>query len=142
MERYLITSPKFSGTIELVYSDTGKLARLDFTQAALDLAQVEWVKQRTPVLVSGANLTQAFGPINAIIVSADFIVTFEEYWTKYNKKINKKRCMPIWERLNKAKQVQAFYGIEKYEKFLKTTTRQKLDPENYLRNEAWENEWR
>ena len=34
-------------------------------------------------------------------------------------------------------------GIVKYDRFLAYKgNREKLDPENYLRNEAWENEWR
>jgi hypothetical protein len=65
------------------------------------------------------------------------------FWQRYDKKINRKRCEPLWEKLSKPKQVAAWAGIDAYNKFLQANSwRKKADPETYLRNEMWENEWK
>ena len=51
--------------------------------------------------------------------------------------------MQLWNKLGKTEQVKAYYGITTYDKYLsRETWRGKVDPENYLRNQMWENEWK
>jgi hypothetical protein len=65
------------------------------------------------------------------------------FWQLYDKKINRKRCEPLWDKLSKNKQVAAWAGINAYNKFLQANSwRKKADPESYLKNEMWENEWK
>ena len=88
------------------------------------------------------DIEAAFKDTKAMIVEDEFEVTFDMFWIAYNKKINRKRCEPIWNKLSKPKQVKAYYGVKSYDKYLKVESwRQKADPENYLRNEMWENEY-
>jgi hypothetical protein len=67
---------------------------------------------------------------------------YDMFWKAYNKKINNKRCIQLWNKMSKTKQVKAYYGITQYDKFLsKEDWRTKADPETYLRNEMFYNEW-
>jgi hypothetical protein len=140
MRRFLITSQKFTGTAELVYSDAEILCCIDLRNALMDIDTIIAFKRIAPVNI--VSMPSSFSS-ETTVIEADFEVTFEMFWQKYNKKINKARCTPLWARMNKADQVKAFYGIDAYDKFLgRKLIREKLDPENFLRNKAWENEWR
>lgn len=140
MRKFIITSPAFTGQAEILFRQTGTLAKIDCTNTNMDSLLMRSFKARCPEHID--LIEQAFAGTQATVVEADFDVTFDMFWQAYNKKINKKRCEPIWDKMRKDQQVKAWMGIAKYDRFLKNTTRGKLDPENYLRNEAWENEWR
>lgn len=141
MRKYIITSPNFTGQVEILFDENGLLQTVDFRQCSIKHpAAIETFKSTIPATIK--QLEDAFKGTKATIIEADYEVSFDDFWEKYNKKINKKRCLPLWAKLTKAKQIKAIAGITRYDRFLQQTTRGKLDPENYLRNEAWENEWR
>ncbi|HNP24640.1 MAG TPA: hypothetical protein PKM63_21795 [Panacibacter sp.] len=141
MRKFIITSPSFTGSAEIVFNTAGVLSVIDISQTNMTGYLVDQFKHVVPAQVD--LLESAFKKSKATIVEADYEVNFEMFWEKYNKKINKKRCLPIWDKLSKPKKLAALMGIVKYDRFLAYKgNREKLDPENYLRNEAWENEWR
>ena len=87
-------------------------------------------------------LQEAFAPTSAIVVEADFEVNFDMFWKAYNHKINKLRAVALWGKLSKTDQVKAYYGVAVYDKFLKKEGyRKKADPETYLRNKMYDNEY-
>jgi hypothetical protein len=111
-------------------------------QAEMDAEIVLRFKDAIPVTVETLMTGNAFSKATTI-VEADFTITFEMFWQRYDKKINRKRCEPLWNKLSKTKQVTAWAGIEAYNKFLQGNSwRVKADPETYLRNEMFENEWK
>ena len=142
MRRFLITSPAFTGEADILYDETGRLVKLDVMSTDMPPAIVNIFKEKIPVKVE--NLTAAFESNRATIVETSFEVSFDMFWQKYDKKINRKRCELIWAKLSKADQVSAFYGIDKYTKYLKTkeSWRSKADPEKYLKDRYWENDWK
>ncbi len=140
MRKFLITSPHFKGTAEILYREDGILVRIDVGQTEMPGGMVKKFKDTIPVHLN--DIEAAFKETKAMIVEDEFEVTFDMFWIAYNKKINRKRCEPIWNKLSKPKQVKAYYGVKNYDKYLKVESwRQKADPENYLRNEMWENEY-
>lgn len=140
MKRFLITSPKFSGQAEVIYSDEGLLSRLDCQDTNMPPPLIAHFKSTVPVFLQ--DLAKSFSA-STIIVEAEYEITFDMFWKKYNKKINKSRCTLLWGKMNKALQVQAYFGIDGYDKYLlKEGWRSKADPETYLRNKYWENEYR
>lgn len=90
-----------------------------------------------------ADLEEAFKSAATLtVVESDFEITFEMFWLKYRKKINRLRAEANWKRLSKTQQVKAYYGIDAYDKFLdRMEWRKKQDPENYLKNKMWESEY-
>jgi hypothetical protein len=141
MRRFLITSPAFNGQAEVVYNKDGLLCTIDTRNAEMPIKTIEAFKLKIPVVL--VNLQEVFANSKATIIEADFEVTFEMFWNKYDRKINRKRCMPLWDKLSKPDQVQAYYGIDAYDKYLKKESwRSKCDPDKYLRDRYWENEWK
>ena len=139
MKRFLITSPKFTGQAELLYNDAGVLCKIDCTDTNMGAA-IHQFKQQVPA--REGMLQESFSS-QTVIIEAEFEVTFDMFWKKYNKKLNKSRCIMLWGKMNKAHQVQAFFGVDSYDKYLKKEGwRNKADPETYLRNAYWENEYR
>jgi len=123
----------------MVYNGKGTLSQLDMNSADMDAELTSVFMRIVPIVESG--LATAFKK-DTTIVQEDFKVSFDDFWNAYNHKINKKRCIPLWDRMTKNQQVKAFYSIRDYDKFLKNNKRMKCDPENYLRNEMWENEYK
>lgn len=140
MRRFIITSPAFTGQAELVYDSENILVKIDVSNTNMRTLVFRF-KNMVPTLAD--DIATAFAPTRATVIEADFEVTYEMFWSKYNKKINNKRCIALWGKLTKTKQVKAFYGVDAYDKYLsKESWRSKADPETYLRNEMWENEWK
>lgn len=138
MKRFLITSDKFTGQAELVYDDV-KLVNVSLidTNMNAELAQA-FVR-----CISGKaeNVADKFGGSTKIL-AADLEITFEMFWKAYDKKINKNRCIALWQKLNNSERTEAYIGIRKYNKYLhEIKWRSKADPETYLRNRYWENEY-
>ncbi len=141
MKRYLIAAKAYQGDAELWFDENGKLIRIDIAKTNMHPEVMEDFKRDAPILES--NLHEAFAHVKCTITEADIIITFEQFWAKYNKKINKARCLPIWNKMSQNEQLKAYTGIDKYNAYLKKEHwRNKLDPENYLRNKTWENEYR
>lgn len=138
----IVSSPFFKGNAELLYDRHGKLILINLHQAEMSIKTTAAFKANVPVMLEDL-FNSKIKDFEAIIVEKDFEVSFDMFWNKYDKKINRKRCVVYWERLSKTEQVSAYVGITKYFTFLgKTDWRQKLDPENYLKNHSWENEWK
>lgn len=141
MKRLLISAISFTGDAELWFDENGKLIRIDISKTNMHPEVLEDFKQVVPVHISG--MDKAFEGIKCTITEADIIISFEQFWKKYNKKINKVRCLPLWNKLGQGEQLKAYTGLDKYIAFLKKETwRTKLDPENYLKNKTWENEYK
>ncbi|MBS1641330.1 MAG: hypothetical protein JST94_11880 [Bacteroidetes bacterium] len=143
MRRFLISNAdKFEGTAEIIYNNAGLLCKIDLTQCVMDGNIIEQVKRVIPFNISLFVEAKWCG-VGTTVVEGDYEINFEMFWAKYNKKINKKRALAIWNKINKTEQVKSYYGIEPYDKYLKETKwRNKADPDTYLRNEMYDNEYK
>src|SRR5687767_4398903 len=109
MRRFLVTSPSFSGEAEIVYNTNETLIWIDMSKTNMGANIVTAFKAKVPANVH--LLAAAFADTMATIVEADYEVSFEMFWQKYDKKINRKRCEPVWNKLIKTEQVRAYNGI-------------------------------
>lgn len=140
MKRYLITNPRYSGAAEIVYNQHGLLQKIDVSNTSMDEFVLGFFKKSVPVQL--ANITEAFGPATTIVES-DVEVTFEMFWVAYRKKINRLRSESLWKKISKTEQVQAYYAIAIYDKYLqKNDWRNKADPDTFLRNKYYQNEYK
>ncbi len=143
MVKFTVTSPSFSGEIYVVYGQNNELLLLDFLHAEIGVDQIQWIKDRMPAMYFKNNFLSHFGKANLNFISSDFDVTFQQFWDFYNKKINKGRCLPKWNKLSHSERVKAYFGVKVYFNYLKGTGfRSKADPERYLNDKMWENEWK
>lgn len=148
MKRYIITSPAFSGSVNVLYGTDDKLQFIDFMKCEMSMYQVDFFKTRIPAYFSGnegsiPELLKAFGQGNRLsIVEEGYKVTFDQFFDRYAIKRNKQRVQKIWDKLNEADQVNAYFKLGNYERHLALNTwKTKAEPDTYLRNRYWEGDW-
>ncbi|MBS1740707.1 MAG: hypothetical protein JST88_09220 [Bacteroidetes bacterium] len=142
MKRFIVTSPSFAGEVYIIYGGDDVLLCLDFRNAQLTLKQADYLRAYTPVQF-GTGFVEAFGEANLTFVHEAYVITFEEFWQRYDRKVNRVRATQLWSRLSKADQAKAWAGLATYDRYLAANPwRTKADPEKYLRAKYWENEWK
>lgn len=142
MKKFIATSSGFEGEVHIVYNDDGVLMFVDFSFSNIEPEGIQWIKDRTPVKYTSEWFHKSFNTDRLTFVEESFHVDFEMFWKRYNHKINKKRCVDLWNKMGKTQQVKAYFGITAYVNYLnRTGYRNKKDPENYLRNKMWETDW-
>lgn len=147
MKKFLITSENYHGEIAVLYKekeDFHQLMMIDFLQADLNDEQVTYFNHKIPSKVKHWDeVLAAFGSTKLVFTSSNFQVSFEAFWRKYDRKINKIRCEKIWEKMSLAARADAYVGLTKYLHHLQLNAwKSRADPETYLKNRYWENEWK
>ena len=143
MKRYIITSPKFTGEINVLYGLDNKLQFIDFMKCDLTDEQLDYIKTLMPIHFTNLQeFTSAFGKSKLDVIEEGYRVSFEQWWTRYNLKRNQKRCLKLWGNLSEADQVNAHFKLGLYERHLMLNQwKTKAEPDTYLRNRYWENDW-
>jgi hypothetical protein len=140
MKQFLITNPRYTGEAIAVYNDKGLLQKLDVSQTDMQPPAIDAFKKQVPVFAE--NLSKSFGP-QTIIVGNDILISFMEFWEKYDHKFKKERAEQVWDRLSKSDRALAFDRLDKYHKHLRKIPDQaKLYPDTYLRSKAWLNDYK
>lgn len=148
MKKYIITSPAFEGEMNVLYGTDGKLMYVDFMKCDLSEEQMKFFKERLPVYFSSseegsAQLASHFGKSRLNVVEQGYTVTFDQWWTRYNVKRNRERCEKLWNKLSEADRAAAFFKLGLYERHLAVNPwKTKAEPDTYLRNKYWNNDWR
>lgn len=141
MKQFILTHPKLQGQIVLQYNDAETLQLVDMTEVAMQAEGIGRFLQKVPTQI--AQLWPYTAQFGTTIVESTFEISFDVFWKRYNKKINRIRALKLWDKLNTTEQIAAYYGIPKYDAYLKKESwRSKADPETYLRNKYWENEYK
>ena len=142
MKRFLITNPKFTGAAEIIYNQAGLLIIIDFSNCIMEELQITYFKKVVPTQMEVLINNNPFSADTSILAS-EVEVTFDMFWNAYQKKINRKRAEVLWVKLAKMEQVQAYSGVKPYIKFLqKESWRSKADPDTYLRDKFYHNEYK
>lgn len=141
MAKFIITSPQFTGEIELVYNDDGYLIKYD-NRSEMDRTQIDYLLCRFPV--HSALLQSLFSKSKSLVTEVSEDLSFDLFWNKYSYKIgNKKRCEKLWELLTDKEKHDCLAAIRKYDTYL--SQRPKMDkayPETFLNQKRWENDYR
>ncbi len=140
MKRFLITSPRYEGEAVLYFNADGLLQKIDCSFTNMDAATIGHFKKAAPVNMD--DLTKAFlHP--TIVVESEYQISFDMFWKKYDHKFNRPRAEQLYNRLSKTEKVLAYFGLDKYHKYLRKNPLQaKLHPDTYLRNKAWLNDYK
>lgn len=141
MRKFIFTG-NFEGSFELIYRDD-ELVVIDIRQSSLNIKQRRYIYDNAPRSFYVEMLKSFADNTKTHCIEETVTATFSDFWTAYNRKINKKRCEKLWAKLSQFQQLQAVDGIKKYDRHLKLNSwKSKADPEKYLKDEYWENEWR
>lgn len=65
--------------------------------------------------------------------------TFDDFWTKYAKKVDRLKCEKIWKKISQEAREKIMEHLERYVRSTPEIQFRK-DPATYLRNKSWENE--
>jgi hypothetical protein len=142
MKKFICTAKTFVGEVHILYASNNQLLLIDFQQATLAPRQIEYLKVKCPAVYDDT-FVAAFGNAPLEFVAEGYKVSFEMFWERYAHKVNKKRCMQLWDKLSEANKVKAFAGLNPYLRHLQYNTwKNKADPETYLRNQYWLNEYK
>ena len=139
MKRYSLTFPSVAGNVVFGYSDEGVLV-LFRNEGEMTPLQKAWFADFLPARQD--QLQDFATKLKAKLEEMPEDLTFEAFWVKYGKKINKKRCEPMWAKMPDTQRIKALRAIVPYKAFLlRTGYRSQVDPENYLKNEYYETDW-
>lgn len=145
MKRFIMTSPAFTGEINVLYGLDHKVMYIDFMKCDLSAEQIQYFKTRLPATFEDGDpekLLTYFGNARLNITEEQYFVSFEQFWNRYNLKRNRERCEKLWQKLSQADQVSAFAKLSRYERHLQLNTwKTKADPDTYLRNKYWQDDW-
>lgn len=75
-------------------------------------------------------------------VTAELWPSFEDFWLMYDKKIDRKKCLPKWNKLNHETKVKIMAHLEEYIPATNRNgdTQYRRYPLTYLNSETWNNE--
>lgn len=136
--KYTLTSAKYTG--KLVFGYTNGL--LTYFECAAEIKEggYRWILNNFPLIPELLKKMAEELPGKMEVVPED--LSFEAFWNSYGKKANRHRCEPLWKKMTDADRVECLTSIKPYDGYLKRVNwRAKLDPENYLKKEAYRNNW-
>jgi hypothetical protein len=119
MKRFIITSEKFAGQVELLYKERNNimlLNKIDCTNATCSAAQIEKLKTATPV--NAATVDTAFNELPVNIIEADIIITLDDFIHEYPYKRNMHLLPATWDKLPQTDKVLAVVAAAEYRKYL------------------------
>lgn len=106
----------------------------------MSLKQIQWLATHLPKEVT--ELESIVRTIKGVMMEVAMDVSFDAFWNAYGHKINRKRCVLLYNRLSEAKKVLVIQSISAYDGYLRRSNgRAKQDPETYLKKESFLNNW-
>jgi hypothetical protein len=139
MKKFVLTSAKFEGQIMFWYSLEGALIHyhneIDFTHK-----QHCWMLKRLPLLLE--HIEPLAKEVDGTLAELPEDISFERFWNDYPRKVNKKRTLPLYEKLNEGDAMLAVMRLKPYLAFCsRTKFRNVADPEKYIRDRYFETDW-
>lgn len=141
MRKFIVTSDKFIGQVDLLYSDDGLLLQLDMQQASFaDTAIRKAFKNAVPVHLDG--MASAFTS-GTMVVETDFSITLEDFKKVYPYRRNFHLLDTRWKMLNKSEQVEAYYAAMDYAGYCKKNDWYKPKiADSWLAKKEFKNDWK
>jgi hypothetical protein len=143
MRRFILTSSKFNGQIELVYSGL-RLESIRFNDCNLDVATM----QKFLIIISSSITVEAMTNQmrqynHMVVVEADFEVSLDDFKREYPYSRNYHLLAKRWDKMNKTEQVEAYYAAIEYRKYCNRTEWYKAKiADSWLANKEYKNDWR
>ena len=139
MKKYSLTSQSFAGAVVFGYSNEGFLV-LYSNASEMTAQQQEWLLNKLPVNI--INISELAKVVKGKLEEMPEDLSFDCFWESYGKKINKKRCEPMFNKLDDVEKYRAISTIVPYKNYLKRSGwRGQADPEKYLKDRYFETNW-
>jgi hypothetical protein len=138
-KKYLLTSTRFTGSVEFTYNHKGYLTAFLVDSEMTD-DQLGWLLNHFPFDERAVTDLRNASP-TLCIKDVDSDLSFESFWNRFGKKIHPNRCEPLWKKLTDGKKTAALATIAPYDAYLSRTGTYKVSPENYIKKEYWKTDW-
>jgi hypothetical protein len=136
MKKFILKSPKFEGQVTFGYDVNGDL--VFYHNEIPDQKVIKWINKYTPL--NGADLEAFKQRVQATITEVPEDLSWDRFWNAYDKKINKKRVLPLFEKLSDADKMLAIMRIPAYKDYCYRTKRGVADPQKWL-DVLFETDW-
>ncbi len=135
MKKYLLTSSKFEGEIELMYNTEGFLIFYHY-RAKMTTVQFTHFLENMPIGL--ANLKYMGSKSESLkIEELPVEITFDAFYDAYALKRNAKRAKEVWDKMSAKNRYEAFVFINKYKARTKNDNVAMRYPDTYLSKETW-----
>lgn len=143
--KYTVRVKKSDVAFEFNYDLNGDLTLFKVLRGRLEPSQAKWLfSGRFPAYesvmkhkwMSDAAIKHIFE-----IEVGELDLSFDTFYKAYNYKIKKVKAKAAWEKLNKADRLDALKGISAYDGYLKRKRVAKANPQAYLNQRYWEDEY-
>lgn len=143
--KYTVIVKKTEVAFEFKYDLNGDLTSFKVLRGRLEPKQAKWLfSGRFPAFESMMKYTWMNDPAikkNFEIEVGELDLSFDTFYTAYNYKIKKVKAKAAWDKLNKADKLQALKGISAYDGYLKRKRVAKANPQAYINQRYWEDEY-
>jgi len=142
MKRFIITSEKFSGQVELLYKNN-TLAVIDFKQAILNDIQLRAIKNAAPVMEM--NVPDAYSSFASItIVEGEIIVTLDDFIHEYPYKRNMHLLPARWDKMSQADKIEAVQSAKEYRAYCERNKQwyKPMIADTWLSKKEYKNNWK
>ena len=134
--RYIITSSKFTGELEIRFNAEGVLCGFD-NRALLTSGQLGYFITTMRQTLHEKDI-QVFKSDSTTIKMIPDDLTFEHFWKRYNHKVgHKKKAETMWSRMTDAEKMKAIAWIGVYDNQRTFLGVAKLYPESYLQQKRY-----
>lgn len=139
--RFIITSPRNSGSYEVEYNEAGKLIGFQLVGEWPEAAHT-WVLDNLILDIEQLNRVKAGFKWTVLPMHVD--TSFATFWEAYGYKVgNKKRAEKLWGLLSISEQVLALRALKGYKAYLSARPNMEQSyAETWLSQRRWENEYR
>lgn len=116
MRRFLLSSPVYTGSVEIIYNEAGLLVLLDLRgTTGITPGGIGQLKSAIPVDIQNI---ERLGELKSITcVEADFSVYLADFEREYPYKRNMHLLPEIWQKMDKTAQVLAWKAAQDYRKY-------------------------
>lgn len=114
MQRFIITSPKFTGTAEIWYNFEGMLCYINLNECIMDYEQIKYLLNRISPDVTQFMALRAGSTLE--IKQEPFEITLEDFKREYPYSRNYHLLPAYWATMNKKERVIAFFAAIQYRK--------------------------
>jgi hypothetical protein len=140
MQLFKITNPKYTGEIEVLYTN-GTLLKFDFANAQITNDTKAAFKTKVPVTLE-AFMQGSWCGKDTVVVAANYEVTLDDFKKEYPYKRNTHLLQPIWDKMQMSHKIQAVQEATKYSKYCKKNDWYKpMIAASWLNNKEYLNDW-
>ncbi|MFD2961346.1 MULTISPECIES: hypothetical protein [Olivibacter] len=139
MKKFVLTSHKFTGSIQFWFNEIGILINY-MNETDLDEKGHKWMLANLPE--HEYMLSELGTKIKGKIEELPPDLNFESFYEPYNHKVQKKRALALWNKMNDESKLAAIFSVKPYLAYLQRVKwRNQADPDTYLRNAMYETDW-